>query len=253
MKYLALLVAMFVSAIHSQTPGAQTLTHSSHASETTLEQMPTKLETRFALSALPPTMRDQASVYLLDPKKGYQLSRLGTSGVTCLVERTAWEQADFRNDIYVPLCYDAEGSKTFLRVIMDAASLRIQGMSAAALKAEIENRYKNKTYTPPAKAGLSYMIAPIMRTWMMPDFQVHTMPMQHLMFYAPNITNKEIGALSNSSILYPFIFKEGTAEQSYMIQLIGETEKAKIMADEKPLLDDLCAYRDVLCLPNKNH
>jgi hypothetical protein len=32
---------------------------------------------------------------------------------------------------------------------MDAAALRIQGMSPVALKAEIENRYKNKTYKPP--------------------------------------------------------------------------------------------------------
>src|SRR5712664_4951017 len=114
------------------------------ATETTIEQMPAKLESQFALSALPPALRDQATVYLLDPKKGYQLSRQGTSGVTCLVERTAWEQADFRNDIYVPLCYDAEGSKSFLKVIMDAATLRIQGMSPVALKAEIEKRYKNK-------------------------------------------------------------------------------------------------------------
>jgi hypothetical protein len=74
-------------------------------------------------------MRDPATVYLLDPKKGYQLSRQGASGVTCLVERTAWEQADFRNDVYVPMCYDAEGSKTFLKVIMDVAALRVQGMS----------------------------------------------------------------------------------------------------------------------------
>ena len=65
------------------------------ATETTIEPMPAKLETRFALSALPPALRDQASVYLLDPEKGYQLSRQGTSGVTCLVERTAWELADF--------------------------------------------------------------------------------------------------------------------------------------------------------------
>ncbi len=221
--------------------------------ETTIEQMPAKLETQFALSALPPAMRDQATVQLLDPKKGYQLSRQGTSGVTCLVERTAWEQADFRNDIYVPLCYDAAGTKTFLRVIMDAASLRAQGMSPTALKAEIENRYKNKTYEVPEKTGLSYMIAPVMRTWGLPDMKVHTMSMPHLMFYAPNMTNEDIGAVPNSSLLYPFIFKEGIAEQSYMIQLIGEAEKAKIMADEKTLLDDLCAYRDVLCLPNMKH
>src|ERR1700687_5060435 len=90
----------------------------SQATETTIEQMTATLETQFALSALHPAMRDHATVYLLDPRKGYQLSRQGTSGVTCLVERTAWEQADFRNDIYFPLCYDAEGSKSFLQVIM---------------------------------------------------------------------------------------------------------------------------------------
>jgi hypothetical protein len=225
----------------------------SQATETTIEQMAAKLETQFALSALPPAMRDQATVYLLDPKKGYQLSRQGTSGVTCLVERTAWEQADFRNDIYVPLCYDAEGSKSFLKVIIDVATLRLQEMSPVALKAEIENRYKNKTYKVPEKAGLSYMIAPVMRTWTLPDMKVHTMPMPHLMFYAPKITNEDIGAVPTSSLLYPFAMKEGIAEQSYMIQLIGEAEKAKIIADEKTLLDDLCAYRDVLCLPDTEH
>ncbi len=223
----------------------------SQATETTIEQMPAKLETQFALSALPPAMRDKATVYLLDPTKGYELSQHGTSGVTCLVERTAWERADFRNDIYVPLCYDAEGSRSFLKVIMDAATLRIQGMNPVALKAEIENRYKNKIYKVPEKVGVSYMIAPVMRTWMLPDGNVHTMPMLHLMFYAPKIENEDIGAVPTASLLYPFAFKEGIAEQSYIIQLIGEAEKAKIMADEKNLLTALCSYRATLCLPHK--
>ena len=221
--------------------------------ETTIEQMPPKLETKYALSALPPALLDQATVYLLDPKKGYQLSRQGTSGVTCLVERTAWEQADFRNDIYVPLCYDAEGSKTLLKVIMDTAALRIQGMSPAALKAEIENRYRHKAYKVPEKAGLSYMVAPVMRTWMLPDWRVHTMPMPHLMFYAPNLTNQDIGAVPHSSLSDPFVFEEGIAEQSYIIHVIGEAEKARIVADDKTLLNDLCGYRDVLCLPDMKH
>jgi hypothetical protein len=229
----------------------------SQAAETTIEQMPAQLETRFALSALPPALRDKATVYLLDPEKGYQLSRQGTSGVACLVERTAWEMADFRNDIYIPLCYDAVGTKAHLKVIMDTAALRAQGMSPAALKAEVENRYKNKTYEAPEKAGLSYMVAPVMRTVGPPDMNVHTMAMPHLMFYAPDITNEDIGAAPNlgdhSSLLYPFVDKQGNAEQSYMIQLIGEAEKAKILADEKILLDDLCAHRGLLCLPKHEH
>jgi hypothetical protein len=38
-----------------------------------------------------------------------------------------------------------------------------------------------------------------------------------------------------------------------MIQLLGEAEKARILADETALLEELCAYRDVLCLADTKH
>jgi len=203
----------------------------SQASETTIEQMPAKLETQFALSAVPPALRGKASVYLLDPKQGYQLSKQGTSGVACLVERTVWEWADFRNDIHIPLCYDAVGTKAHLKVIMDTAALRAQGMGPEDLKVEVENRYRNGTYQAPERAGVSYMVAPLMRALGPPDMKVHTMSMPHLMFYAPGITNEDIGAVPNlsvhSSLLYPFIDKQGNAEQSYVIQLIGEASDGR--------------------------
>jgi len=227
------------------------------AAETTLEKMPAQLETQFALSAVPPALRDKATVYLLDPEKGYQLSRQGTSGVTCLVERTVWEWVDFRNDIYIPLCYDAVGTRAHLRAIMDTAVLRAQGSDALAVKAEIENRYRNKTYSAPEKPGLSYMVAPLMRALGPPDMKVHTMSMPHLMFYAPNLTNEDIGAVPDlavhASLSYPFVDKQGNAEQSYMIQLIGEAEKARILADEKNLLASLCRYRAFLCLAHEHN
>lgn len=218
-----------------------------------LDQMPAALETRFALSALPPALRDQATVYLLDPGRGYRLARQGTNGLACLVERTVWEWAELRDDIYIPLCYDAAGARAHLRVIMDVAELRAQGMSAEAVKSEIEGRYRSKNYSAPDRAGLSYMIAPVFRALGPPDMKMHTMAMPHLMFYAPGVTNEDIGArpmLSDyASLQYPFIDRQGNAEQSYMIYLIGNAEKARILADEKALLADLCAYRDVLCLP----
>jgi hypothetical protein len=49
------------------------------------------------------------------------------------------------------------------------------------------------------------------------------------------------------------VFKEGIVEQSYIIQMLGEAERARIMTDEKPLLEELCQYRDVLCVPNVKH
>jgi len=228
-----------------------------YAAETTLEKMPAALETQYALSAIPPRLREKAAVYLLDPQKGYSLARAGTSGVACAVQRTQWEAANFRNDIYYAICYDAAGVKTYLQVMLDAAALRAQGLGATTLKAEIEKRFRDKTYTPPAKAGLSYMIGPIMRTFGPPDMSVQTMAMPHLMFYAPYLTNEDIGAAPDlgdfSTLIYPFVDRQGNAEHTYMIQIIGAAEKAKILADEKPLVDALCAYRKVLCLTPGTH
>ena len=228
-----------------------------HAAEPVLESMPAPLETRLALSALPTALRNEASVYLLDPKSGYRLARQGTSGLACLVERTQWEWGELRDDVYVPLCYDAVGTQAHLKVIMDTAALRAQGLSGGALKAEVERRYKSRTYKPPERAGLSYMVAPLMRTNSPPDMKVHTMSMPHLMFYAPGLTNEDIGAKPKladlASLRWPFIDRQGNAEQSYMIQLVGETETAKILVDEKSLLDELCAYRELLCLHGEKH
>jgi hypothetical protein len=231
----------------------------SQSNQTTIEPMPAKLETQFALSAVPPALRERASVFLLDIKKGYFLSKQGSSGVTCIVQRTDWELADYRNDIYFPLCYDTAGTMTYLKTIMDAAALRAQGMGPAALKAEMEKRYRDKIYKAPEKAGLSYMVGPLMRTVGPPDMKVRTMAMPHLMFYAPGVSNADIGAVpdlkDHSSLLYPFLDQHTASNgvESYMIQLIGETEKAKILAAEKPLVDELCAYRDVLCLAHDKH
>ncbi|WP_395642998.1 hypothetical protein [Rudaea sp.] len=227
----------------------------SHAVAPALTAMPAQLEARFALSALPPALRDQATVYLLDPAKGYHVSRQGSSGVVCLVERTQWQDADFRDDVFVPLCYDEAGAKTHFKVDMDVAAMRAQGRSAAAVKATVEKRYRDKTYTAPAKPGLSYMIMPVFRAPGPPDMKVHTMSMPHLMFYAPGLSNEDIGARPNladhASLQWPFIDRQGNAEHSYMIQMVGKAEKTKIMADEKPLLDDLCAWRAVLCLTHE--
>lgn len=244
--------ALFAAALASMA-----VTPSSHANGTALERMPAELETRFALSALPPRLRDQATVHLLDPAKGYYVSKQGTSSLNCIVQRTAWEYGDFRNDIYWPVCYDAAGTRTHLKVIMDTAALRARGMGADALKSEISKRYRERTYLAPEKSGLAYMVGPVMRAVAPPDLKVHTMSMPHLMFYAPFVSNEDLGAKPDfsdfASLQHPFIDQHGIPEQSYAIQMIGEAEKNRIMAEEKPLVDALCAYRDVLCLTHGKH
>src|ERR1700688_60959 len=62
-----------------------------------LEKMPADLERDYALSALPPHLRNDATVYLLDPQKGYYVARPGTNGYICFISRTEWEWGEFRN------------------------------------------------------------------------------------------------------------------------------------------------------------
>jgi hypothetical protein len=242
MKYLLPIAVAIAAACLAQTPPT-----------VALEKMPKDLEVRFALSALPPHLRNAATVYTLDPKAGYLLDRKGSNGFSCIVERTEWARAEFRSDLYTALCYDEEGSRNHLRVYMDTAAMRAKGVTAEAVKKEIAQRFAKKTYVAPTRMGLSYMLAPLMRTYPNPDLadnSVVTMSMPHHMIYAPNLTDKDIGGAPPPSP-YPFIFEQGP--QGYMILLLGEQEKAKLLGESKGLLADLCAYQRVLCLNDGSH
>ena len=64
--------------------------------------------------------------------------------------------------------------------------------------------------------GLSYMLAPLMRTYLNPavsDKTVTTMSMPLFMIYAPNLKDRDIGGAKLPSP-YPFIFEQGP--QGYM-------------------------------------
>ena len=265
MRHLSVRIALSAIAAFMVLASSPLVAHSADAA---LTAMPKDLEVRFALSALPPKLRPAAAVYVLDPAIGYRLARPGTSGLACLVERTAWELGTDRDDIYIPLCYDASGLPGHFKAIIDAAALRAHGMSALGIKAEISKRYEQHYYHTPMRAGLSYMEAPIMRTKSKPDFEiirdhgptdweVHTMAMPHIMIYASGVTNADIGAVPDlahpESLSQPFIDTQGNGEQSYIIQVVGATEKKKILEDEKDLVKDLCDYREVLCLEHDNH
>jgi hypothetical protein len=132
-------------------------------------------------------------------------------------------------------------------------ALRARGTGPAALYDEMMRRFAKGIYRSPERAGVSYMLAPVQRTVGPPRLQVVTVALPHVMYYAPNLTYANIGARPDladpSTLRYPFIDKQGHPAQSYMIDMMGTAEKAQILADEAPLLRDLCAYRDVLCLP----
>lgn len=212
-----------------------------------LEKMPESLEIRFASSAAPPHLRDNATIYVLDPAKGYVLAKQGTNGVTCIVVRSDWQwpSPPFRDDIYWAVCYDAEGSKTLLQDYFYAAELRARGMDAKQVHESVIRRFGTTAAPNPSRTGIAYMIAPVMRGYTAAPGPV-TMNMPHYMFYAPGVTDADIGGHGFDK-QYPFVLGMSSGRDDYIILLVGEAEKAKILENSKPLLDDLCSYRIYLC------
>lgn len=211
-----------------------------------LEPMPAALERDFALSAAPPHLRKEATVYLLDPVKGYILDRKGANGISCIVVRSDWQfTMAFRDDIFWPVCYDAEGSRTLLQDYLYAAELRARGMDARQVNAEVTRRFGTASAPNPSRTGIGYMIAPIMRGYTSAPGPV-TMNMPHYMFYAPNLKNTDIGGAGFSKE-YPFVLSMDPGRDDYIIMLAGETEKARILKRSRGLLAQLCAFRRYLC------
>jgi hypothetical protein len=236
-------------AVNAAAAGADDDPHSA------LQPMPKSLEFRFALSALPPPLREGATVYVLDTTKGYVLERAGANGQSCFVSRTEWKFADYRNDIYDATCYDVVGAEHHMRVFFDVAALRAQGVAPDVMKKRIQEGFRKGKYRAPDSAGFSYMTAPLMRTYMSLDpndkSTVMTMSMPHVMYYAPYVTDSKVGGLGCPPCApYPFAFESGP--HGYIIQRLGDQETAKILADESTLVRELCAYRSVLCLPPQN-
>lgn len=215
-----------------------------------LEKMPADLELDYALSALPPHLRDSATVYLLDPKKGYYVGKQGTNGFATFINRTEWERAEFVPDTYAAVSYDAEGVKTYLPVYFAVAEMRATGKyTPTQIRDTIIERVKNGTFKAPAKMGVSYMLCPMLRTHLDERGIINNI-LPHYMFYAPRVDNTDIGGKWDGH--NPFVIDSGNIfdkENSifnYIIVPAGDAEKAKIIESNRNLLGRLAAYKPYL-------
>ena len=105
----------------------------SHA-QVAIEPLPRDLEIQLALSALPPHLRDNATVYVLNPAKGFEVARKGTNEFHAFVARTgddtfkgSWLLTEYGSDILYPIAFDKAGTKAQMRVFFDAAEMQAAG------------------------------------------------------------------------------------------------------------------------------
>ena len=140
-------------------------------------------EIALALSACPPSTASRAAVYVLD-RGGYIKVRDGENGFTAIVQHAVPTSQD-------PQCMDAEGTRTFLPRYLKVAEWRAQGKSADEIKLLVADAFAKGIFQPPAKPGIDYMLSTENYTPNAKGEIVHFPP--HVMFYAPYLTNAEIG------------------------------------------------------------
>src|SRR5258706_11253232 len=68
-------IAVILALLFSVTAAAQSQQTAKGANK--IEPLPRDLEIQLALSALPPHLRDNATVYVLNPEKGFEVARTG--------------------------------------------------------------------------------------------------------------------------------------------------------------------------------
>jgi len=239
-----LLFSLMASAEDKQTPKVMNK----------VESLPRDLEIQLALSALPPHLRDNATVYVLNPDKGFEVARKGTNGFHTFVARTgddtfrgSWPFTEYRDDILYPVSFDSAGVNAQMRVFFDAAEMQAKGTPPGELKKIIKDRYKSGYYKAPERAGVSYMMSPILRTYLNndEDDSVATLNVPHVMYYAPNVSNEDIGG-GKLGGMYPFVIMPGP--HGYIIQFLGLTERAAINKEYEEMLARLCKINEKWCL-----
>jgi len=90
----------------------------------------------------------------------------------------------------------------------------------------------------------------VLRTYANPEESdsVVTLNIPHVMYYAPNVSNEDIGGGKPGS-MYPFVIMPGP--HGYFIQLLGLTERAAINKEYEEMLARLCKIKEVWCLPKE--
>jgi hypothetical protein len=186
--------------------------------------VPRERQIALALSAAPAEVSSKATVYILGPK-GYEKVREGTNGFSCYVGRSFVKPTETTVE---PTCFDAEGSGTTLVRRMRMEELRAEGKSEAEIKADVANGYKEGRYKDPSKPGFLYMMSSENRLGA--SGGTASFP-PHLMFYAPNMTTKDMGFDSQPQLDYLGMTHPGAPDNLIVVVPTAATPAASPAGD----------------------
>jgi outer membrane protein TolC len=178
-------------------------------------------EIALVLSSCPAAVAAKAAVYVLE-KSGYVKVRDSQNGFTAIVFWLPGPNG--------PQCMDAEGSRTLLPRMLKVAEWRAQGKSREEIDRLVADAYSKGLFQAPTKPGIDYMLS---TENTVRDDRGNTVPFPpHLMFYAPYLTNADIGSdgKATSSV---FVAAEGTPQALIIVPLGGHAGRGH-SSGEKP-------------------
>jgi hypothetical protein len=157
-------------------------------------------EIAMALSACPPAVASKAAVYVLDIS-GYVKVRDSQNGFTAIVQHSLPTSRE-------PQCMDAEGTRTILPRMLKVAELRAQGRSSEEIKRFVADALAKGIFQPPTRPGIDYMLS---TENLVPDDKGVVSPFPpHGMFYAPYLTNADLGSEGQAGGGPAFVASAGT-------------------------------------------
>jgi hypothetical protein len=180
------------------------------------------LEIRLAVDALPPHLREGAGIWVLDTT-GYVKVKDATNPFTCIVSR--------RGGNFYPVCFDEEGTRTILPAFMDDATLRLKGESSESVERHIADGFAQGIYRPPARSGIAYMLSPA--TYLLNNGKL-SRTVAHVMFYAPYLTDADIGGVMGKSA-----FVDRPGPHGMIIVPAGQKEREAMLVQSRQLVDEV--------------
>jgi hypothetical protein len=157
-------------------------------------------EIALALSSCPTTLADKAGVYVLEPS-GYAKVRESQNGFTAIVQHSVPGAQE-------PQCMDAEGTRVILPRMLKVAEWRAQGKSPDEIKRLVGEAFAKGVFQPPSHVGIDYMLS---TENVVPDDHGVIAPFPpHVMFYAPFLTNLDIGSEGQAGGGPAFVAAQGT-------------------------------------------
>lgn len=180
-------------------------------------------EIELALKAAPIHLRKDATVFVFT-KNGYEKVRTGSNGFNCMVNRDGLQNGD--NSVH-PTCWDPEGSRTILPVMLRVGELLAQDKSPADIKRDIDDGFAHGRFQSPAKAGIAYMLAGDVKFDRKSEQLSTTEFPPHYMFYAPGVTNSDIGVSTEGMKQtpgLPFVYSgySGDKRTAYIIVMANQ-------------------------------